>query len=333
MRTPTPEHEQLNLFGDGEQWGVNMKRLRARVEDLAASGEWSRATRRVYEHDWRAFAAWCGAAGRQALPATADTVRLYLAHEIEAGLKLATVKKRLAALCAMHRAAGERPPRDEATRRMLAAAARRRAGEEAPVRKRALGVEELAAMVRACRGRAGVAVRDRALLLLGFASGLRRSELAALDVLDVRVRPKGYELRVRRSKVDQAGAGRTVAVFRGRRRALCPVAALGRWLEVRGRWPGPLWTRGGEDGRTTTREGLSAAGIAERVQLAARRAGLVASEYGGHSLRAGMITAATEAGAPVALVMQRSGHKSLQTVLGYVRSASAWSADPLAGVL
>jgi len=180
----------------------------------------------------------------------------------------------------------------------------------------------MCAKLRGVRTRA--AVRDRALLTLGFAAALRRSELVGLDVVDVRFVPKGLLVRIRRGKTDQEGHGRDVGVFRGRRATTCPVRALRAWLFVRGREAGPLFPGRRPGSR------LTGACVNQVVKRGCVLAGLDPRGYGAHSLRAGFVTAAAEAGMPETLIMQRTGHRSVQTVAKYVRPASAFSVDVLA---
>ncbi len=177
-----------------------------------------------------------------------------------------------------------------------------------------------------------MSVRDRAILLFGFATGMRRAELAALRLADVAVRPKGLAVTIRRSKTDQAGKGRVVGVFRAASADVCPVRALRQWMRVRGRWTGPLFVGCAPKGNLS-RAGLSGRAVGECVQRCVARIGLDPAQFGGHSLRAGMVTTALESGAGELVVMRRTGHKSVKTLERYLRSASAFAVDPLARAL
>jgi integrase len=170
-------------------------------------------------------------------------------------------------------------------------------------------------------------------LLLGFASGLRRSELAALDAADVSIVAEGLVVQLGRSKTDQEGVGRELGVHRGRRRVTCPVRAVEAWLEERGSWAGPLFPRLKLRTDQVTGDRLSGTAIAEIVQVAAERAGLDPARYGGHSLRAGCATAAIANGASQQAAMGRTGHKSVTVFGRYVRHGSLFAVDPLAGAL
>lgn len=320
--------EQLVLLGGLGGPGVDMSKLRAGLVRLSL-GARAAATRRAYESDWRDFAGWCQAAGRMALPAVEETVALYVV-QLLGERTVSTVERRLAAIAHRHRSLGQVPPIGATVRELLRAARREKPAARG---KRALTVAQLVEASAAAPATAA-GVRDRALLVVGFASGLRRSELAALDLADVEVLREGVRIHVARSKTDQAGLGRDLGLFAGTRIATCPVRTLRAWLKLRGHEPGPLWWRTKRGGKDLVRGGrLSAEGVGDVVKRAVARIGLDTARYAGHSLRAGMVTAAAERGAAESLIMQRSGHRSHQVMSRYVRSASVFAADPLAGAL
>jgi site-specific recombinase XerD len=133
------------------------------------------------------------------------------------------------------------------------------------------------------------ALRDRALLLLGFAGTFRRSKLVALDVADLQETDAGFLVTIRRSKTGQEGAGQTIAIIRGS--IACPVEAVRTWLNAASIIEGAIFrpiTRGGRIGDLR----LTAHSVAAVVKIRAARVGLKASDFGGHSLRAGFITSA-----------------------------------------
>src|SRR5262249_33580424 len=152
---------------------------------------------------------------------------------------------------------------------------------------------------------------ERAIVLFGFASALRRSELAGLDLADVRLVVRGAIVCVAKSKNDQEGEGRELGVHRGRWQQTCPVPALEAWIAKRGEWDGPLFAAIGRTG-VVGRSRLSGAAIAGVVKAAAKRAGLDPSRYGGHSLRAGCATSAAEGGASDLAIMGRTGHTTVE---------------------
>ena len=174
-------------------------------------------------------------------------------------------------------------------------------------------------------------LRDRALLLLGFAGALRRSNLAALAVEDLAFTADGLEVTLRRSKTDQEGAGFKVGVPFGSDPATCPVRAVKAWLEAAQLTAGPLF-------REVTRHGhveaaaLAGGSIARIVKRSAEAAGLNSATFSGHSLRAGLATAAAKAGKSTHAIMRQTGHKSADMVARYVREASLFSDNAAAGI-
>ncbi|MEV1294845.1 hypothetical protein [Pseudonocardia sp. NPDC049635] len=224
----------------------------ARAASLAALAERADAhavaaraasTRAAYAGDWAHFARWCTAAGLQALPAAVDTVRLYLA-DLEATrtptgqavFSPATMGRRLAAIAAAHHDAGHRSPtRDPAVGAVLTGIKRARAHSRHQMRP--LLLDDL----RTVLGGLGfgtwpaglIAARDAAALLIGFTGALRRSELAALTVADLRFHPvDGLHVRIARSKTDQTGRGATVVLPYGTRPGTCPPCVVLRWLQL-----------------------------------------------------------------------------------------------------
>ena len=184
-------------------------------------------------------------------------------------------------------------------------------------------------------------IRDRAILLLGFAGGMRRSEIAALDVEDITDVDDGIDILIRRSKTDQEGAGRTIGIPAGRTPETSPVIAVHRWIRVAGLTSGPLFPvivpngrpqtdeeakkkpKKHEKGRMGTRR-LSAQGIAQIVQRAAKRIGLDPGEFAGHSLRAGFATEAAAQGASERAIMRQTGHRSVEMVRRYIRDGDRY---------
>lgn len=289
----------------------------------------SAATRRAYQTAWRAFTAWCADHAAEPLPAAPEAVALYLTHLAEHGRTVASVDLALAAIAAAHRHAGLESPRSAAVVRAVARGIRRTLGV-APTQKAPVTVPALRAMLAALpAGRLGV--RDRALLLVGFASALRRAELVALTLEDVRYTDDGAVLTVRRSKTDQEGAGRVIGVPFGSTPATCPVRALKAWTAAAGLTSGPIFRGVNRHGQVGGR--LSARGVARVVQRAAAAVGLEAATFGGHSLRAGFATSAALAGKSERAIMAQTGHQSVTIARRYIRQASVFTENAAAGLL
>jgi len=290
----------------------------------------------AYESDWRAFEAWCVSTGRSALPALPETLALYVAARLEpgrglVGLRASTLSRHVSAVAFRHRAAGLAVP-DRSDARAVIAGARRLRKEE-PRQRLALSPASLRKIgAKLLRVGTADAARTRALLSLGIATGLRRSNLVALDLADVSFRRKGVVVSVRSSKTDQQGRGCVIGVFRGSREATCPVRCLRAWLAFRGAAPGPLFTRIREHGPTLGR--LGPEWVNQTVKAAVASIGLAPAGYGGHSLRAGFVTAAHNSGTDVLGIMEVTGHKSAEMVKRYLRNADPFGGrNPLARAL
>ena len=171
--------------------------------------------------------------------------------------------------------------------------------------------------------------RDRALLLLGFAGGFRRSELAALDVGDVLPTEDGLVVKLRRSKTDPEGKGRDVGIPYGSTPSTCPVRALTAWKTAAGISEGALFRGVDRHGRVgTVRLHKDSVGLV--VKRAAEAAGLDPAKYAGHSLRAGLATQAYLNGAGELAIMRQTGHRSLAMVRRYIRDGSLFRENPAA---
>ena len=328
MGNVVPEPDQLTLF----DLGVDVAKLRAQQAKLMEHHA-ARNTQSAYASAWKLFTEWCAASGRQPLPASEETLCLYLTHTLEVDRKrVTTAELYKAAIAAMHRASGQRLSINGGVSALLNGARRARAGQEVPRSKKALTIAELRKCVKAIKGTNDFALRDRAILCFGFASGMRRSELVGLDLADIEFRPQGLLVHIRKSKTDQDGRGRDVGLMRhkGKGEDICPVRAVRDWIRKRGAEPGALFW-----GLQHPNEGqrLNGPAVCSIVQAAVERIGLDRTKYGAHSLRAGLVTVSLAAGASELAVMQRTGHRDVATLQRYVRPATAFAFDPLAAAL
>lgn len=311
--------------------GLSLSALRISEERLMQCSK-AKNTILAYDHRWKMFCAWCERAGRHPFPASVETLKLYVAWSVDVrGYRLETVKLTLTAINQRHRDLELAPPVDEEVRDLVRSCARHL--REQPRGKAAMTVEQLARICRAGSDRP-IDLRDRALILVGFACAGRRSELSALDYpADVEFSKSGVLLWQRFGKTDQEGKGRAIGISFGRTPLTCPVRALRAWLDVRGEWAGPLFVRFTAGKNEMQRERLGGCGICHLVKRWIKRAGADPDAYGAHSVRAGMATAASEAGASDMSIMRRGGWKSQRTLLRYFRPAQAFTGDPLANVL
>jgi integrase len=284
------------------------------------------STLRAYAADWRHFVAWCDDRGVSALPTTPETVALYLAA-LAATHRPATITRRLTAITKAHQARGLVSP---ATVSELAVGEtlkgiRRTLGTAQKAKAPILTADLLRVLAHLPQDLAGI--RDRALLLVGYAGAFRRSELAALDLAHLAWVDEGAVLTLGRSKTDQEGQGRKVAIPRGAHAATCPVRALRSWIDLAPISAGPLFRPVDRHGKLRNGR-LHPDAVGAIVQRALARAGFDAGKYGGHSLRAGFATQAAKNGATAFDIMRQTGHRSVQTVSRYVREAQLFRDAP-----
>lgn len=290
--------------------------LMARARDYVRASK-SESTLRVYANVWRAFSAWCDQRRLGAMPATPETVVGYIVEQADR-LRPQTVKKHLAAISQMHKLAGqESPVQTEPVRLVMQGLRRSKGVSSCP--KKALRVEHIKKMVATLPDNE-VGIRDRAMLLVGFMGGMRRSELVSLDVSDLSFEPEGLVINIRKSKRDQEGKGRRIGIPRGKYAETCPVRAAQHWLGVSGIKSGPLFLRLDHAAAVHTR--LSGRSIALVVQRTAARAGLDPKLFAGHSLRRGFATEAARAGAAERDIARTTGHSSLAVLRGYVEAGT-----------
>jgi len=206
----------------------------------------------------------------------------------------------------------------------------RRVHGVAPRQVRPVVTEDLRRMVDTC-GDDPAGIRDRALLLIGFAAALRRSELVGLDAPDVEETRDGLVVTVRRSKTDQEEAGRKVGVPYGSNLATCPVRAWRSWVEEADIGTGPLF-RGIDRHCNIAATRLSDRGVALIVKRRAERAGIDPDTVSGHSLRAGLASAVAAAGVSERAIAATTGHKSMNVLRGYIRDGSLFTENAAAAV-
>ena len=278
------------------------------------------ATLRAYKSDWQHFCAWCRDATWSPLPAAPETVAAYLAA-LSASHRTSALVRRLAALSRAHRLAGQPWSAAHPAIRNTLRGIQRKYGQP-PQQAAALVTAELQSLVATC-DTSLTGQRDRALLLLGYAGALRRSELVAVEREHVTITADGLRLLIPRAKGDQTGKGATLGIPRGQSAETCPVRAIEAWLQASGCRYGPVFR--GVDRRGVI--GLNALHPDAVRQILIRRAGLAGLQppqgerLSPHGLRAGFITQAYINGARDEQIMDHTRQKDLRTMRGYVRRA------------
>ncbi|KJC52557.1 hypothetical protein UB31_09740 [Bradyrhizobium sp. LTSP849] len=318
-----------------------MEELRERAGEYVRNAH-SKNTQRAYKTDWQHFEAWCSAHGRVSFPADLfETIVPYLTA-FAGTLKVSTLLRRLTAIRVIHRARGAKLDTSDERFRIFWQGLRNkhhvRKTKKAPLMSPDLR-RATQATANTLQGH-----RDRALLLIGFAAGLRRSELAGLWTAQgpdapgwIEETADGLIVQLASSKTNQAGEEEAIGIPFGRDEAVCPVRAYRAWLAVSGITAGPIFrpiSRHGKMGAYA----ITGAGIALVVKrvigktalaegLTAEKARALADGFSGHSLRSGLATSAAKNGAPGHAIQRQLRHKSFTTTLEYIRIGSLFEGN------
>jgi site-specific recombinase XerD len=285
-------------------------------------------TTKAYESDWRQFEQWADEYSLTAMPAAPATCALYLTALAQRGLKVSTIRRRAAAITRAHRQVEQPSPVwDPRVLTVLEGIAR--AHGAAPAKKVALLRDPLLELVDRIDPTTPDGLRDRALLLLGFALGLRRSELVAVSVEHLSPHHDGLTVRLPSSKTDQTGQGHTFLLAYAQTPNPCPVRAVRAWIDHARLTTGPLARRVTRTG--TVSSPLSAQSIALIIKRRARAAGLDPRDFAGHSLRSGFSTQAARDGYLPAQIADVTRHQDRRTLDGYIQAGQG--AKHLARVL
>ncbi|MER5470854.1 tyrosine-type recombinase/integrase [Streptomyces sp. NPDC002685] len=313
------------------------------------------STRRAYTSDWSEFTTWCATNGRRPLPATPETVVEYVAALTTTPRRRtghpyspSSIERAIAAIRTAHTAADVLPPSTKGARIILRGYRDQLARAKDPAAKARKAQPALPSALRAMLDTLDrdtlIGRRDAALLLLGYASAARVSELVALDLADVPETERGIEASVYRRKIK---AFTDTAIPYGANLATCPVRAvraLREALAEEGRMDGPLFVRIDRHGRIAPpmfRHGapigdptgrLTAQAAAQVVERAAESAGLE-GQWSGHSLRRGFATAARKAGHDLVRIGRHGGWADgSKALLGYLEDSDRWEDTPVSGL-
>lgn len=293
----------------------------ARIAEALAAAR-TDGTRRLYDVVWGQWQRWCAQRGVTALPADPLTVCAYLTERAEAGRATGTLDMACTVIRHVHRTTGAVDPIASEAVRQVRRGLRRTYGAAPRRLARPLSVEDIRQIVGSIDRTTPHGIRDAAIILLGYASAVRRAELVALDLADVEHKPAGLLLHIRQSKTDQEGHGEHVVVAHGQRALTDPVAALNAWRELRGETPGALFTR--IWGSAISSERLSGHVPARMLRARAEAAGLDGTRITAHSLRAGHATTAALAGVPLNRIAAQTRHKDLGVLVNrYIRPLEA----------
>ncbi|MBC8015673.1 MAG: site-specific integrase [Sporomusaceae bacterium] len=275
-------------------------------------------TIKSYKSDWKDFVAYCQERDVSYLSADVNTIANYVADMAETK-KVSTIVRRLSSISQAHQAAGGESPTFSFGVKAVVKGIKKTKGTM-PNKKAAAVIEDIRAMVNTLGGKL-TDIRDRALILIGFAGAFRRSELVAIIMDDIEFTRDGLTITMKHSKTDQEGQGYKKGIPYGSHSDTCPIRSLQDWLQAAKITKGPLFRRINRHGQVGT-TALSDQSVALIVKKLVKAAGLDEKKYSGHSLRSGLITTAANRGVDERSIMKQSGHKSLTVMRGYIQDAT-----------
>jgi integrase len=292
----------------------------------------SPATLRAYRTDFEDFVRFCAEHDLPHLPATPTTVALYIANRASS-LRSATITRRLTSITKAHQAAGFEESPSSSHHFVVSETLKgiRRSIGTAQEGKAPLLTADIRRIVASCPQTLS-GLRDRALILVGYAGAFRRSELAAIDFAHISLTADGLVIDLHRSKTDQEAAGRKVGIPFGKEEATRPVRALRQWFAESGITAGAVFRGVNRHGKLS-RRGLHKDCVGWILKRAARRAGLKPEPLGGHSLRAGCVTQAAMNGVSERDIMRQTGHKSAEMLARYIRIGEMFTRNAAAGLV
>ena len=280
-------------------------------------------TIRAYKSDFKDFAGFCTKNGFRPLPSEPKVVSLYLTYMSSGGKKISTLKRRIASISVVHRLKGHYIDTKHPIIIENLMGIRRKIGNYQKSKKPIL-INELKEIIKAIDdsnkhdGKLDEEreVRDKAIILTGFAGGFRRSELVSIDYDDLEFVPEGVKIFIKSSKTDQSGEGMIKALPYFENKAFCPVTFLKKWLEMSKIKTGLVFN-------------ISDKSVALLIKKYTSFAGLDSNQYSGHSLRSGFATVSAEFGADERSIMTMTGHKTTQMVRRYIKEANLFKNNAL----
>ena len=270
-------------------------------------------TLRAYQSDFRDFSAFCAKNGFSSMPSQPKIIALYITH-LSKSSKFSTLKRRIASISVLHKLKGHYLDTKHPIIMENLHGIKRTLGSRQKSKKPIL-INDLKLIIKAIDEEK---IRDKALILIGFSGGFRRSELVNIHYDDIEFVNEGVKILVKRSKTDQSGEGSIKAIPYFDNQEFCPVVALKNYVNKK---------------FSNTNEGkifnISDKSVALIVKRYAEKAGLDSSKYAGHSLRSGFATTAAEFGAEERNIMAMTGHKTTQMVRRYIQEANLFKNNAL----
>ena len=274
-------------------------------------------TLRAYESDYKDFSVFCLKNNFSSMPADPKIISLYLTHLSQTS-KFSTLKRRIASISVIHKLKDHYIDTKHPIIRENLLGIKRLKGSNQKAKKPIL-INDLKQIIDVITKHSIKEIRktrDKALILIGFAGGFRRSELVALEIDDIEFVREGVKIFVKRSKTDQSGEGMTKAIPSFDNVFYCPVLHLQDWMAK---------------GKSKNKKvfPISDKSVALIIKKYANLAGLDGNKYAGHSLRSGFATSTAESGAEERNIMAMTGHKTTQMVRRYIQEANLFKNNAL----
>ena len=274
-------------------------------------------TLRAYQSDYNDFSLFCSKNGFQVMPTQPKILALYITH-LASYSKYSTLKRRLASISIIHKTKGHYIDTKHPIIVENLMGIKRTNGSNQKGKKPLL-INDLKLLIKAIdesKEKNIRKIRDKALVLIGFSGGFRRSELVDIEYEDIEFVEEGVKIFVKRSKTDQSGEGMTKAIPYFDNINFCPVKALNKWVVEAELKEGKIFN-------------ISDKSVALIIKKYANYAGLDAHRYAGHSLRSGFATSTAESGAEERNIMAMTGHKSTEMVRRYIKEANLFKNNAL----
>ena len=286
-------------------------------------------TLRAYKSDFRDFTEFCLKHSLNSLPSEPKIVSLYLTH-LSKNSKFSTLRRRLVSISMIHKLKGHYLDTKHPVIIENLMGIKRLKGSM-QIGKKPLLISHLKTIINAI-DKENIneikKLRDKAIVLIGFGGGFRRSEIVAINYEDSEFVKEGLKIRIMRSKTDQFGEGTVKGLPYFSNEIYCPVSNLRNWLEISKIRSGPIFRRFNK-GLSLTTKRLSDQSIVILLKYYLELAGIEKSNFAGHSLRSGFATAAAEAGADERSIMTMTGHKTTQMVRRYIKEANIFKNNAL----
>jgi len=290
----------------------------------------SNNTVRAYKSDFNDFGLFCAKNGFKSLPSEPKIVSLYLTYLSTKEVKMSTLKRRLVSIGVIHKLKGHYLDTKHPSIIENIMGIKRRKGSIQKGKKPLL-INNLKIIINVIDKEKNEEIkklRDRSIILIGFAGGFRRNEIVSLDYEDLDFVQEGLKISLKRSKTDQFGEGSVKGLPYFDNSEYCPVVSIRKWIEVSKINSGPLFRRFIKGSKLSDNR-LSDQTIALLIKDYLKIAGIESRHYSGHSLRSGFATSAAESGAEERSIMAMTGHKSTEMVRRYIKEANLFKNNAL----